>query len=81
MSWWDAAGLTGVLLIATAYAAAALGRMDAKRAPSLICNAVGASLVLASLSQEFNLSATVMEAVWLLIALAGLGRLALRRRG
>ncbi len=80
MSWWDAAGLAGVLLMLGAYAAAALGRMDAKRAPALICNAVGAILVLVSLSQTFNLSAAVMETAWLIIALAGLVRLALSRR-
>ena len=80
MSWWDVAGLAGVFMMLVAYAAAAMGRMDAKRAPALICNAVGSSLVLGSLTQKFNLSAVVMESAWLVVALAGLVRLVIQRR-
>jgi hypothetical protein len=71
----DAAGLLGVLLILAAYAGAAFGRLDANRPLSLTCNLVGASLILWSLlTADFNLSATVMEAAWALVALAGLAK-------
>jgi len=40
---------------------------------------VGASLILVSLTVDFNLSAVVMESIWALVALVGLGRLAFRR--
>jgi hypothetical protein len=81
VAWTDAAGLVGVLLILAAYAAAALGRLDPKRAPSLLANLIGASLILVSLLLgAFNLASTVVEAAWALIALAGLVRLALRPR-
>ncbi len=77
----DAAGLVGVGLILIAYAGAALGRLDAERPASLLFNLAGAGLILASLILgEFNLSATVMEAAWALVAVVGLARWALRRR-
>lgn len=81
MSLTDAAGLAGVLLILLAYAGAALGRLDARRPLSLSCNLAGASLILWSLlTENFNLSATVMEAAWVVVALAGLVRWASRAR-
>lgn len=73
MSLTDAAGLAGVLVILIAYAGAAMGRLDANRPISLLCNLVGASLILWSLlTKDFNLSASVMEGAWALVALAGL---------
>ena len=82
MSWQDAAGLFGVLIILIAYAGAALGRLDPKRPISLLANFLGACLILFSLlTDKFNLSATVMEASWALVALVGLIRWAVRRRG
>jgi hypothetical protein len=83
MSWADAAGLAGVLIILVAYAGAALGRLDPKGIWSLLANFLGASAILTSLLLgAFNLSAAVMEGSWALVALAGLFRLAvLRRRG
>lgn len=81
MSLTDVAGLGGVALILVAYAGAALGKLDPERPIALVCNLVGAGLILWSLlTQDFNLSATVMEAAWALVALAGLARWALRSR-
>jgi hypothetical protein len=81
VSWTDAAGLVGVLMILVAYAGAALGRLDPKGAPSLAANLVGACLILVSLLlADFNLASTAMEGAWALIALIGLARIALRRR-
>jgi hypothetical protein len=83
MRWTDAAGLAGVLMILAAYAGAALGRLDPKGAWSLLANLAGACLILVSLLlADFNLSSTVMEGAWAVVALAGLARLAIvRRRG
>jgi hypothetical protein len=82
MSWTDAAGLAGVLMILVAYAGAALGRLDPKGAWSLLANLIGACLILVSLLvSDFNLSSTAMEGSWALVALAGLVRLGLKRRG
>jgi hypothetical protein len=83
MSWTDAAGLLGVVVILVAYAGAALGRLDPKGVWSLLANFLGACGILASLLlSNFNLSSTVMEGSWAVVALAGLIRLAiLRQRG
>ena len=76
MSLQDGAGLAGVALILAAYAATALGRLDPRGARALALNLVGAGLVLFSLlTDRFNLSATVMEGAWALVALVGLLRL------
>jgi hypothetical protein len=76
----DAAGLVGVALILAAYASAQLRWLDPLRAPALLMNLAGASLVLLSLTKRFNLAAFVMEAAWAVVALYGLLRIALRRR-
>jgi hypothetical protein len=80
VSPFDAAGLVGVALILAAYAAAQLRLLDPLRAPALLMNLAGASLVLVSLRYRFNLAAFVMEAAWALVALYGLLRIAFRRR-
>jgi hypothetical protein len=76
---FDLLGLVGVVLILAGYAAATMGRLHPKGAPSLAINFVGASLILLSLTRSFNLSAAIVEGAWALIALAGLIRLGLGR--
>lgn len=78
MSFFDAAGLFGVLLMLGAYAGAQLGRLDAAGLISLLMNLVGACLVMASLTQAFNLSAFLMEASWAVVAIFGLTKLAIK---
>jgi hypothetical protein len=75
----DLAGLVGVLLILVAYGGAQLGRLEPRRAASLLMNLVGAGLIMFSLAFRFNLSAFLMEAAWAMVALFGLVRLWLRR--
>jgi len=75
MSAFDVVGLVGVATVLVGYALATVGRLHPKGAPSLAVNFVGASLILLSLTQKFNLSAAIVEAAWALIALAGLIRL------
>ncbi|HWF78517.1 MAG TPA: hypothetical protein VN694_15230 [Caulobacteraceae bacterium] len=79
MDGYDIAGLIGVATILAGYALATTGRLDAKGAPSLAINFVGASLILLSLTQRFNLSAAIVEGAWALIALIGLVRIGVRR--
>lgn len=81
MSPADAGGLVGVGLILVAYAGGALGRLDPTRPVALLLNLAGALLILWSLlTEDFNLSATIMEGAWALVALGGLARWAFARR-
>jgi len=80
MSWADVAGLAGVVMMLGAYAGAQLRRLDPVKAPALLMNLLGASLVMVSLVHAFNLSAFLMEAAWAVVAIYGLVRLAFRRR-
>lgn len=79
LSVWDVVGLAGTVLILGTYALTVVGRADATRAPALTGNFLGASLILVSLSHDFNLAAAIVEGAWAAIALAGLVRLALTR--
>ena len=80
VSWWDAAGLVGVVLLLVAYALTVADRLDQRGPPALLLNFFGASLILVSLWADFNLSSAIIEAAWALIALAGLTRHAVGRR-
>jgi hypothetical protein len=73
-SWFDIAGLIGVVLIIVAYLLLQLGKLPSTAPSYSLLNAVGAFLVMASLWFDFNLSAFLMEAFWFLISLVGLLR-------
>ncbi len=76
----DLIGNVGVALILGSYLLVQLRRLDATRVPYLLANGLGAGLILVSLARDFNLSAFVIEVVWLLISLYGLARIFLERR-
>lgn len=78
--WHDFVGNLGVLLILSAYLAVQMRRLDATGAVNLVGNGLGAALILVSLAYDFNLSAFLIEVVWLLISLYGLARIFLERR-
>ncbi len=80
MIWTDVVGVVGVLLVLAAYAAAALGKLDVRGASSLFANFLGASLILLSLTVDFNLSALLMEGSWALVSLIGLIRVLVPRQ-
>jgi hypothetical protein len=54
--------------------------MDATALPYVVSNCLGAALILYSLLFDFNLSAFVIEIVWVLISLVGMARIFLERR-
>ena len=71
-SWFDLIGNVGVLLMVIAYLLLQLERLSGSALSYLFLNALGAVLVMISLTFRFNLSAFLMEAFWLLISLYGL---------
>ena len=74
MELHDFLGAIGVVFIVVMYVMLQLERIDPNRPAFSIFNAIGAALILVSLYFEFNLSAALMEGVWLLVSLYGLWR-------
>ena len=69
----DFLGNIGVALMMVAYLLLQLGKLKHGLVYSVV-NAVGASFVVLSLLTNFNLSAFLMEAFWVLISLIGIVR-------
>ena len=69
----DFVGTIGVVLMMVAYLLLQLNKLSNGLAYSVV-NAVGASLVIVSLLTNFNLSAFLMEAFWVLISIVGIYR-------
>jgi len=72
--WADAIGNLGVLLVLASYLGLQLGRIDGQGVAYSACNAVGAALLLVSLTVNFNLSSVIIEIFWLAISAIGLWR-------
>ena len=79
-SWFDLVGNIGVLLMVIAYLLLQLEKLSSSAVSYLLLNAIGAVLVIVSLTFRFNLSAFLMEAFWLLISLYGLSKPLFSRR-
>ena len=70
--WHDFVGNVGVLLILFCYLFLQLEKMTSDSLSYSILNGLGATMVLVSLSQEFNLSAFIIESAWVLISCFGI---------
>ena len=73
-SFTDFLGNIGVVLIIIDYLLLQLNRISSNSLSYSLLNAVGATLIIVSLISNFNLSAFIMEAIWVLISLFGLYR-------
>jgi predicted membrane protein len=73
-SFTDFLGNIGVVLIIIDYLLLQLNRVSSNSLSYSLLNAVGAILIIISLLFNFNLSAFIMEAIWVLISLFGLYR-------
>ena len=76
----DILGTIGVGFIIVMYAMLQLGKISAERPAFSAFNALGATFILVSLTYEFNLSAAMMEGVWLVVSLYGLWKALSGRR-
>ena len=70
----DLLGLIGVVLIVVTYLLLQLEKLRSNGLAYSLFNAIGASLIVASLLVTFNLSALLMEVFWVLISLIGVYR-------
>jgi len=70
----DLLGNIGVVLITIDYLLLQLNRISSNSLSYSLLNAVGAGLIILSLIFNFNLSAFIMEAIWVVISLFGLYR-------
>jgi len=70
----DFVGNVGVAIIVVAYLLLQLERIKSTDLAYSVLNALGASLIVASLIVDFNLSALLMEVFWVLISFIGIGR-------
>jgi len=73
-SFTDFLGNVGVVLITIDYLLLQLDRIGSNSLTYSLLNAAGAGLIIISLIFNFNLSAFIMEATWVLISLFGLYR-------
>ncbi len=69
--WHDVIGNIGVVVVLVVYLLLQMQKLPADTALFSLLNAAGAGLILVSLSQDFNLSAFIIEATWLLISIYG----------
>lgn len=73
-SFTDFLGNIGVALIIIDYLLLQLNRISSNSLSYSLLNTIGASLIIISLLFNFNLSAFIMEAIWVVISLFGLYR-------
>jgi hypothetical protein len=72
--WHDLVGNVGVFFILASYLLLQLEKIDVSSLWYSAVNGLGAAMVIFSLLYEFNLSAFLIESVWLLISIFGIGR-------
>ena len=70
----DFVGNVGVVLLMLAYLLLQLNKLESSGIAYSLLNAVGAFFIILSLWANFNLSAFVIEAFWVLISLVGIVR-------
>jgi len=74
MQWHDVVGSAGAATILVSYFLLQLQRLSSGGLTYSLVNAAGASLILVSLSVDFNLAAFIVEAFWLAISAIGIVR-------
>ena len=77
--WHDVLGTIGVGCIIGSYLLLQIGSMRVEQLRYSLLNALGAGLILISLRYDFNASAAMVEAFWLVISMFGVARAAKRK--
>ncbi len=79
-SIYDVLGNIGVFLIILTYFLLQIRKLSSESLLYSALNALGASLIVVSLLFDFNLSAFIVEAFWVIISLIGIGKYYLPRK-
>lgn len=69
--WHNLVGVTGVVILLSTYLMLQINYIAATSLRYSVLNAIGAGLILVSLCYNFNLSAFIIEACWLMISCIG----------
>ena len=77
---YDVLGNLGVFLIILTYLLLQLNRLSSEDLLYSVLNALGAALIIVSLLFDFNLSAFIVEAFWVIISLYGIVQYYHRKR-
>ncbi|SLN14014.1 hypothetical protein TRL7639_00189 [Falsiruegeria litorea R37] len=72
LSWPDAVGTLGTLIIALAYFATQMRYLNSDDLLFPLVNLLGALLLIYSLSHNFNLASVLMEGFWIIISIVGI---------
>lgn len=78
-AWYDVIGSVGVATIILTYILLQTGKIKSENLLYSVLNALGAGLIVFSLIYSFNFSAFIVESLWVLISLYGIGRYFLSR--
>ena len=70
----DLLGNIGVIVLMVTYLMLQLNRLSSEALAYSVLNAVGAGLIVLSLTSNFNLSALMVEVFWVLISCVGIYR-------
>ncbi len=72
LTWADAIGTFGTLIVAAAYFATQARLMNSDDLAFPVVNLIGSFLISYSLFFTFNLASALMEAFWILISIMGI---------
>ena len=73
-AWYDLIGSIGVATIILTYILLQTGRIKSESLIYSVLNAIGAGLIVFSLVYSFNFAAFIVESLWVLISLYGIGK-------
>lgn len=80
LEWYDIVGLAGTLAILVAFFLLQAGRLAGDSLRYQLLNLFGASGILVSLWETFNLSVFLLEIAWVAVSLFGIARSMRARR-
>ncbi len=73
-AWYDVIGSIGVATIILTYILLQIEKIKSDRLAYSVLNALGAGMIVFSLIYSFNFSALIVESLWVLISLYGIGK-------